>query len=508
MTGLGITTATDAAGPSPLSSGAGEGDGPRARWLLLYGLLCAMLLAFALDTIASDPWSMLGFREDTVGRALKGLKAENAPLLGQLPNGRFYALGKGDDPGLYLFLPPLMRLLGLTDVPSSLRGVAIAMWMITALVYPLIFARLFHSVASAALAPVALGVCIVFFQISDVYWISAWGIMTLLPPMFLLLRRWPRQGLVMLAGLVVLASFVNVVRSQTGLGVMIAACAIILLQRWPVRRTLPALVILVIAYVSVSWGVLQAATSYRDAKVDAPIGTRAAAGHPLWHPAYLGLGYLPNKYGIHYNDELALVAARREVPRIRYLSPEYDRTMRKLFLRVARKDPGFVVKTELRKLSVLGLIASPYLFVVALTVPAMLRSAPSQRLYRRWCTLLLPPFALGLIPPLLAVPERAYSLGAVGALALLGTLGCCWMMARAWSISEGLRQPRRLWNYAGARLRVERNRRTAEVSVGLAVLVVVVSLLGHSTLNAHDRWGTDLPPGTKIPPGPAPTYER
>jgi hypothetical protein len=69
-----------------------------------------------------------------------------------------------------------------------------------------------------------------------------------------------------------------------------------------------------------------------------------------WHSIYIGLGYLKNKYGIDYADEIACGKARSINPNVIYCSEEYERILKDQCFLLAKTDPIFVLKTALMKI--------------------------------------------------------------------------------------------------------------------------------------------------------------
>ena len=114
-------------------------------------------------------------------------------------------------------------------------------------------------------------------------------------------ERWPaRIGALAAAGIALLAGWLTSMRSEA-LPVVLALAAVVLMQRWRWWRSLAALAVLAVAYLSINSLLIPAVREHRDDR----LGTSALSrdrprGHPFWHTAYIGLGYLSNGSGLRY----------------------------------------------------------------------------------------------------------------------------------------------------------------------------------------------------------------
>jgi hypothetical protein len=395
--------------------------GSRARWLVLYGVVAAVFGCLALALLAPPELPMLGTRQDGVLAAQRQLEAGHPPLLAQNEEGKYLPVGTTDDQGIYLYGSLLGWISG-EDTPGlTLKWIWLFLFGITLAIYPLVFNRLFGSMAVALAAPVVGVVLIVSFGWSDLYWITPWATITLLPVVFALWERWPRRyGLAVLALVCVAASFASSIRGQAGLPVALAALALVVTRPWPGRRRVLAGALVVIAYLSVTVGAFSAVREYRDSWVDDPsFGAGEPTSHPLWHNAYIGLGYLPNEWNLRWLDEVGIATIKQSKPDARYLSREYLDEARRLYLELATKHPGFFAEAIGSKALVSVAHYARFLAVAALLLPLLLIKGPRRREMRRWTLLTLPALVLGFLQPLVAMPNRPYELGVYGALGLL-----------------------------------------------------------------------------------------
>lgn len=423
--------------------------------LLAYGLLVAVVGSALMLTRDPGYWDMLGTRLDGFQASLAVLRDGGPPLLGY-QDGRPVPLGVSDDQGIYLYVPLLANLLGTGNPLDALRLLYVGLFAVPLLLYPLLFHRLFDSLVAAAIAPVGLLLSALLLQFHDIYWVPAWAALALLPAVMVLDRGRGPWAMAGLAGVVVAASFASSIRSSAGLAVALAAAIVVLLRPWSLPRKGAALALLLAAYLSVSGGVLALAREYRDARVaDPSFAAQTLRSHPVWHTAYIGLGYLPNDENIRYFDEVAIATVDAEDAGITYLSPEYENVLRERVVDFVGDHPAHFVSLELQKaVVVVGHVTqmSKILpFAIAAVVYAFLAGPPGRRM-RRALLLLAPALLLHFVPPLAAVPFGTYELGWYGAVALLGILAAAWVASRM-EAGLGSAVLRRDWREAAGRVR-------------------------------------------------------
>lgn len=75
--------------------------------------------------------------------------------------------------------------------------------------------------------------------------------------------------------------------------------------------------------------------------------------HGLSHTLYIGLGFVPNRFGIRYEDEFAATAVKKIAPDALYCSPEYFRVLWTLYIDHVLGDPGEVARIYLEKAKLL-----------------------------------------------------------------------------------------------------------------------------------------------------------
>lgn len=467
--------------------------------MALWGLLVGLSAALLLFAVAPHVWPILPERGRNLRAALAMIEHGGPLLLARAPGihgapGPLQPAGISDDEGLYVYLPLLCRLFGVADPVAMLRYLYIALYALTVSIYPLVFYRLTRSLVAAVAAPLILFGCILSMGFNDIYWIPAWGMLTLMPLIYLLVQRWPRFGLPALVALCVAASWLSSIRSQSGLPVAIAAAIVVLARRWRWWRALPALALLAVAYISVTTLLFGAIRAHREHWLGSRASDKSeAVAHPLWHTVYIGLGYLPNNYGLHYRDGIAGELLQREDPGAPSFSALEATVLRRAFLAFARKHPLEVVRQYAAKALVTTADAAPYLILVLLTMPAMLLLGPERRVRRRWFLITLPAILIACLPAMVAIPLQGYEEVLYGALGVLGTLGLCCALERgeaAARVRSGLRPALRLLR---AELSVARRLRgplwrSVRISCALVTALIVLSVGAHSVRRSAQRW--------------------
>lgn len=448
---------------------------------------------------------MLGAREDGFRGSLEVLNEGGPPLLAHsdargtdvIPGERYGPVGTTDDQGAYIYVPILAKTLGLGDPLDALRVLYLALFAVPLILYPLVFYGLFRSLAAAVVAPVGLGVVSMkmaggsFGQPTDIYWVGAWAALALLPPLLLIDRRRPRGSLALIAGIAVAASFATSIRTNSGLGVVLTAALVIFARKdWSLPHRGAGMALLAVAYLSVSTFGLSAVREYRDDWVDSPRFSERAASlnsHPVWHNAYIGLGYFPNDFGIFYSDTVAADTVKRLDPDAAFITPEYERVLRARYFDVVGDDPGFFLLNLGGKLVVTAGQMLLWLVLLAVIAPFALAVGSRAGMMRRCALLLAPAIALALVPSIGTAPYRPYELGLTGALALCSIILLTWLAAETEELIS--RSPR------GGRLARLRSsiqsrpcRRQAGWVIAAVLLAIALSISSKPLQRKADNW--------------------
>jgi hypothetical protein len=353
----------------------------------------------------------------------------------------------GDDEGIYVYLPELSRLTGEHDPGTLMKWLFMGCFGLLVLVYPLIVYELFGSVVGAVASPLLVMWRFDFTQRLDLYWILAWCMLLCIPGLVLAWRWWGlhrKRAIVLLIAVTVAASFATSIRIHAGLPILLGGLGIVLttqtrwwrsrsalvrfwrLPRWWVRPALAAA--LVLAYLSIATIGFAAIRAHRNGAIhDAHFGSSSPTQHPFWHNAYIGLGYLPNKYGIQWFDDVAVDAVERAQPGTGFLTTKYEATLRHLWFQIAEHDPGFVLRGFWTKARVVVADAVERFWLALVLLPAALLAGKERRMMRVAAAIAIPAALLGALAPILTIPLVTYEL------AWLGTWGALWVMLIVWA---------------------------------------------------------------------------
>ena len=132
---------------------------------------------------------------------------------------------------------------------NLLRWIALLALAVPIALFPWMVREITGSTLAAVLSPFALLIGLWLMPLGDIYWVATWVVLLLVPLLLIIDRRWPRHGLVLLLGLLVLASVATSIRAQAGLPVLIGAALVLLRRPWsgwarsrrrrPLHRRLP-----------------------------------------------------------------------------------------------------------------------------------------------------------------------------------------------------------------------------------------------------------------------------
>lgn len=463
--------------------------------MVLWGLAIGLMVALALLAVVPHDWPIMGSRSTGMRASLAVLEEGGPLLVGRHgPHGAYYPIALNDDPGSFTYFPLLGHLLGNVDPLVVLSYFYVVVVAALAAVYPLIFYRLTRSLLAGLAAPVMLAVCIVSMGFIDIYWIPAWGMLALLPLLYLLTQRWPRYGLVALLAIALAAGWLSSIRNDAGLGIVLSVAIVLVLRRWRWWRMLTALALVAVAYMATSSFVFTAIREHRDQRLGvAQLADDEMTHHPLFHNAYIGLGYLPNDYGIRYKDEVSAAEVQKEDPGTTYLSHRYETVIRSAYFDFVTAHPLEAVRQYAAKLVVSIADTGPYSALVLLTMPAMLLLGSAKMIRRLWELLTIPALVVGLAQPMVAIPGQAYDAELLGVLGALGVLGLCWMLACAERVARGrgglsftLAELRSTWAAnAGAASLVERSIR---ISAATIVILTLIWVAGFFIRRSAFRW--------------------
>ncbi len=349
--------------------------------------------------------TIMSFRLDELAATLQGLHQTGVPLVAA-SDGTLRASGFSDDPGLYLFVPIIARLLNL-DAYSAYRLFVILLVSIGAITGVLGFFALTKERLPRAYTLAIAGVLVWgSLRIADVYSVAFAVPFACVPWLLAAMRRpWGgRHAGVMLATIGGISYTAHLLRSHAATSLVLFT-TLLILQRLsrPARIRALAALVLGVALVASSFAGL---TAYRDAYLSRAVPNHEPTpiGHPFWHSVYLGLAYLPNPYVSAWDDRVAAAKAAELAPEAPYLSPAYENALMAEYLRVIGGDPLFALRTYGAKLAVV----IPRVFVlIGLGWFALSRRRPPRFVLVAF----LLAIAFEALPSLVTLPAHRYMLG-------------------------------------------------------------------------------------------------
>ena len=239
-------------------------------------------------------------------------------------------------------------------------------------------------------------------------------------------RRWvpPKVTAPLIAVGLLLLAFASLLREAVGLSVLLVTIAAGAWTLWHDRhrrrRWVATIAILAAAVVASQSSRLVVAARNAAYALDA---ANLPATHGTSHTLYIGLGAVPNKWGIRYDDMVGVAAAEAAEPGVAIFSKDYFRVMSELYWRKWHEDPGEVVRIYLVKVAILLgdnviALAPPLVVVLVLAIGIQLLAR-----HRRWTDgdrsgetrLAINLIVLGLIgltlaQAMLATPTRLYTM--------------------------------------------------------------------------------------------------
>jgi hypothetical protein len=430
-------------------------DTRRLRLLAIaYGLAVGVYAAFHLTATVPNNFSLMPMRANGIAGSISVLNHGGPPLLSAFDNVAdtypqinrtqtytYFPLPRSDDAGIYLYAPLLSRATGETNPQILVKWLFVGLFVLALAIWPLAFLKIFGSAVAAAVTPLLLLFEVVPHLANDIYWVQAWAVLFALPPL-LALRRHTTTNRWLLGALpiIVLAGAASSVRGHSGLPALLAALAIALFPLGPRnwRRRMVGVLTVLVVYGIVTVGVIDLARAIRNHQVRHDhvaqwVAPDIAPTPTGWHVLYIGLGYLPNRYGITYSDSSGAIAVRRVNPKIEYLGPQYRREIRHLYLRIVKHDPGFVAKTYLVKAQSAFLDGfHRYWWGLLATIAMLLLARRRRRQLRGDVALLVPALVVMLVPPVVSLPlSLSFEAGWIGATALVWVVGLGWLASLA-----------------------------------------------------------------------------
>jgi hypothetical protein len=288
-------------------------------------------------------------------RAARGLACSGVPLVA-FDGLHYEPAAWNDDPGLYLFVPAVARIFGLTIGTASdvlLMGVVLLAFGLGLLG----MTQVLHTVLGWRVAIVALlMLTVVLLLAGDVYALSAAPAVACVPWILSFVsRKQITFGMVITLGVTgVLAASADAIRSYAGMALILFAVVVVVCgyQLRPAGRTILAATLLLGAAGTAL--VFQHVYAQRDAFLRSKPGAvmQSARGHVFWHAVYLGLSYVKNSEIPKYQDELAFAKVRALKPAVKDYSPEYEQVLKEEIFKLSKRRPFLILANLIVKLVV------------------------------------------------------------------------------------------------------------------------------------------------------------
>lgn len=439
--------------------------------------------------LAPDPISMMEVRETELSKATEGLRSDGLPLYYENPKGEPEPVGGADFKGLYLIGSYAAVALGIDDPLEAWRIIWVIAWMMVLFGGPFFISTLTSSRLAIYLTSLALLIGISTIDPLDIYWVQAWAVLALIPPVMYIWRKksFGNRDLTALFGIALAAGVVSLIRDPAGFPVLLVAAFVI----WNRSNSKPVglglVGLLVLGYISTSVLALEGIIALRDSQSGIDLSARnGGSSETFWHSVYIGLGYLQNDWGIYYRDEVAAAAVKSLAPDAGYHTAKYNETLREEVFRIASSEPFYIVKLLLQKTVAIFYFSFQYIFVLAVGLPALIAST-----FRKLLLLVTPAIVIGVLPAFLAVPTAGYLYGMIGAIllaALLGIVALLQLIGESWASSSGEGRANRIRAAAVAPFPTEHGRRLIVMYVIFLLVTAVGVTVGKRTNESHQTW--------------------
>ena len=401
---------------------------PSLMLLAGYGLVLGLYsIVHLMDTLPPQ-LSMEGLRLEQAAQAIDA-RNRGAPALVGYANGKFFPTAISDDFGFNVYASWLGHTFGFGDPLLALRWAYITCFAILVCALPLVFFGVFRSLVVALTIPTVATIAFSFWANSDIYWMTGW-VLALGLPLILLVhaRRWSRWSVAGLVALMLLASFANSVRANAGLPLLLSALVVVVLRQVGWLRRVGIAALLLGAYLLVSPLAFVPLTNARDHYLHQNLTAIYPSSHAVWHSAFIGLGYIPNRFGIYWLDEVGFHKAHHVDPNVLIDSRHYLSIMRGLYFHMLVAHPGFVLHGYLVKARIVLLDSYTHWKGILVLLPLMLAVGPRRRQLRTQALILLPAPLVTAVAPVMTIPSTTYALGFRTSVGLYWLLGLAWLV--------------------------------------------------------------------------------
>lgn len=153
----------------------------------------------------------------------------------------------------------------------------------------------------------------------------------------------------------IFSAFCNSIRSFSGfIGIIFFVITVIFMEKISKIYKVALLFFLIIGFLSVNL-LFRLSLEKRDLFLSKRLVSyvKSEPKHLLWHSIYIGFGFLNNRYGIVYDDKIAINKAKDTKFNVALYSKEYENILKREVIKLILNDPYFVIKTIFAKLGVI-----------------------------------------------------------------------------------------------------------------------------------------------------------
>jgi len=295
-----------------------------------------------------------------------GLEITGIPFTGIIGSD-FYFMPDSDDIGMYYFVPYIANYF---HIPTT--------FAIDIFYYAILFIAfgsaiisywfLYKSFTYRFIAGIGLILFYVFLKKSysiPPYFIGSCTALFLIPLFFYIVKHKIELLRYFLLTAGILIGLSNYIRSHSGIGIFLfLVCFILLYKNINVIKKYTYIFLLtiglVIPFIFFSYHIHNAESYLQKHNY---VNADAKRSHPFWHSIYVGLGFMPNKYGITWLDGVASTKVKSINPNAAYLSYEYEKILKHEFFSLLKSDPYFILENVFRKSYAVFIMLLPYISI-------------------------------------------------------------------------------------------------------------------------------------------------
>ena len=196
-------------------------------FLLLYGI--SFFIYFFHSHYFSGTENIMSSRLNSMSIAIDSFFNGHHLLSGIDSAGNVISIGGSDDRGMYIMVPIVAKLFGITNPVTAYAFFQKIMVFSVLLFYPIMFYFIFRSMLISLILPlIVTAQFVVFHQFTDGHWVQQWVLLIAIPILWILWKHPWQNKFIILVFIIGLASSVsNSIRSYSGLGVSISAAVFI-----------------------------------------------------------------------------------------------------------------------------------------------------------------------------------------------------------------------------------------------------------------------------------------